>query len=50
VKSLMICDKLNILAHVDAPGITGLPLSTLNTIVKNHKAVERIYILCGHFS
>jgi hypothetical protein len=54
----MITDKIDILVEVDGYIETcvdlalqlGLSVSLLNTIVKNHEAVDRSYIRCGTFS
>jgi centromere protein B len=57
-KLFTISDKINILAQVDAHTDTHVELasrlrlsvSTLNTIVKNHEEIERMYIQCGPFT
>jgi hypothetical protein len=54
LKSFMISDKINNLGKADALiGIhielvlqLGLPVSTLNTTMKNCEAIERNYVQC----
>jgi hypothetical protein len=56
-KSLMVSDKINILAQADAhigprivlPSQLGLSVSTQNSAVKNHKKAERCYVQCDRY-